>query len=1148
MDAFAATSRICLAALSVAVLLPAQGANAIETLWTYDVPVGYVDTSPAVGDINNDGEPEIVLATTGGNIVALSKYGEQIWRCDIENEISIPPTLSDATGDGNLEVLAMNNAGLLLCLEGASGNPLWTWRFAGKINWGYTAIVAEDLDGDGAVEVVAGDSLGTVACLTGHGEVLWTYSGSHGATLCPAVGDLDGDGLREVVVGGTKTPLVCLTCEGKKLWSLDQPARGSSPVICDLDGDGRLEIVVGVDAKLAAVSAEGDILWTQDMKREIDSAITVVDADNDGALEIYAIDLTGLLVCVSPSGELLWTADVEERVRRSPSVANVDGDDALEILVAGYSGALHVFTPDGRLKARIADIGKSNSTATIADLLGDGRPCIIFPVDGSHVRAFRWEDAQPAATVLWPEYRLRATRGASLIDESHGPEVRIADIDFGKHYVGSNMFRVSLDNPSERELTVNLGITQNNGARANTELSSSEKLIEHALSYTITGREAVTLDFVCTVLDAEEVVTKRTRTVNVVPFMREVVDSGRAVSELETLLPRLSNTRGIEDRVCYLKSKLPAFRERATMSSGMTGAERVALHKELTDLREQGAALLDLVRAAVDAGAGPIVLSAANPWAPFGGLEELGEGRLEASDLNVEAFQGEIESAAINIFNFGSRSLTLRVEPEPFEPASGETQNAVPAWEVIIAHEVLDVPTQTQDMSADAIPKLNQARTIRIAPWDARQLWLNVDTKRLTPGVWNGRICLRSLDVNPIEATAKLTVTVWEAKLPEESPLRLCHWGYVHRSILEDQADAALDDQVSHGTNVFVATIYPRAEFDENGALVGEIDFSEHDAYVKRHAPHGIILFCGYQGSLRGPGGHDSPAYKKAHLAWLRAWVGHLAELGVGYDGFALYPIDEPGLREGLVERYIEYGKLAREADPKILMYTDPVNTDNERRITMEELERMAPYVDIWCPNRGGFLLEERRDLFDNKGAQMLAFMKSTGSTVWTYECSDHAKHQSPLGYYRAQAWLVWHHGLTGIGFWSYCTSSADPWYRPASTNDYLLIYQGDGVVASKRWEAIRDGIEDYAMLVELRQAADTAEARGNAEQAVREARRLLGESASAIARFCGRDRYCTLPGEDGLPGVRRLADERWREMQSARREIARLLSILSQD
>jgi len=48
-----------------------------------------------------------------------------------------------------------------------------------------------------------------------------------------------------------------------------------------------------------------------------------------------------------------------------------------------------------------------------------------------------------------------------------------------------------------------------------------------------------------------------------------------------------------------------------------------------------------------------------------------------------------------------------------------------------------------------------------------------------------------------------------------------------------------------------------------------------------------------------------SEAYRKAHVQWLRAWVKHLAEIGVGYDGYALYPVDEPGLSRGLVDAYL---------------------------------------------------------------------------------------------------------------------------------------------------------------------------------------------------------------------------------------------------
>ena len=164
---------------------------------------------------------------------------------------------------------------------------------------------------------------------------------------------------------------------------------------------------------------------------------------------------------------------------------------------------------------------------------------------------------------------------------------------------------------------------------------------------------------------------------------------------------------------------------------------------------------------------------------------------------------------------------------------------------------------------------------------------------------------------------------------------------------------------------------------------------------------------------------------------------------------------------------------------------------------------------------------------------------------MWTYECSGNAKHRSPLGYYRGLAWLAWHHGLTGVGYWSYCTSSDDPWFRPKERDDYLLIYQGRGVVPSKRWKAVRDGIEDYSMLAVLRDAADAAEQAGRAPDAVAAARTLLTEDATAISQFCGIDDDDTEPGNDGLPRVRGVADKRWEAIQATRRRMAEVLGRL---
>ena len=135
--------------------------------------------------------------------------------------------------------------------------------------------------------------------------------------------------------------------------------------------------------------------------------------------------------------------------------------------------------------------------------------------------------------------------------------------------------------------------------------------------------------------------------------------------------------------------------------------------------------------------------------------------------------------------------------------------------------------------------------------------------------------------------------------------------------------------------------------------------------------------------------------------------------------------------------------------------------------------------------------------------------------------------------------------GHTGIGVYTYFRPGDASWF--VSVGDYDMVYNGNGVVTSKRWEAVRDGVEDYTMLHTLRQAANAAEDEGRHPAIVKEARRVCGEEALAIGKFCNWGRGETVPGKTGMPGARRLADEQWETIQRTRRNIARLLVALKE-
>jgi len=1100
---------------------------AVDVLWQYKSKVGYMDTSPGVADLDDDGVKDLVLCSTGGRVLAVDANGHEKWTFDAKETISNPPTIAGRP----LRIYVMTNPGRIICLRAESGVKIWEYKMPSDFLWGMTALAAADITGDGQIELIAADRGGHLVCLDDDGASLWMTTHKSGFNTAPAVADLNGDERPEILLGTTDMPLVCFSNKGKELWHVKggDPV-ASSPVAYDLDNDGTPEILLGEGDGLSVYDVGGVKKWHYPMKSSVHDAIAIGDVDQDGQRDIVVVDLLGEVACLTPEGILKWTADVRQRARRSPAIADIDGDMKPEVIVGNYSDALYVFDGQGNLKEQVPLNGGMNASPTVVDFRGDGRLSVVCATT-SDVVALTWmpkrSDLKP--TVQWAEYRVNSARTGSPIKVIKSVRAHIAKVEFGHLHVGINNFCATVENPKKQHLTLRMEIQKDEGLPIQNVFNSTDSVFSYRMPYTVIGQSAVNLKFTCTLMTGKNLISRQRQQFYLVPFAKDLADLRRGFTKIKKNISRMTDGNYARGQTTLLKFKLHELEEKTNIAGTMTPLQRAELRTQFENLRIKADRWEAMTRAAVRAG-GTLAAYAANPWAPFGGVDEIVEGRTTAPNLSVEAFSGETQSAAVNLANFSSHAVVVRIEPQDIMATDS---TSVPFRQVLEFHEVLDVPTHSLDLSADALPLINQARTIVLPAWNVRQIWLNIDAAKLNPGHWTTRIRFRSLEVEPQETFANLSVKVWTSRLSKKQPLRLCQWGYVQSSILKDMPDAALADQVQHGTNVFVATgtFAPEATFDENGDLVGTIDFSAHDAYVRRHSPYGMILFFNYQHSLKGPTKEFSATWVRAYKQWIDAWVKHLLDMGLNFNDFAFYPIDEPGLRAGLVERFINFARPIREVNPEIKIYADPVG-----RAGMNDLKKMAPFVDIWCPNRNGYLLHE--------GSKKLDFIKSTGATVWTYECEGDAKHQSPLGYYRAQSWLVWRHGLTGIGFWSYCTSSHDPWYVPRGGQDYLLIYQGDGVVSSKRWEAVRDGIEDYDLLRQLQEAVGAPPA-GVTPDILRAARDFLQHDAPAIGDYCGVDDDGTLPGIDGLPGVRRVEDRRWQHIKRARRRMAELLQTL---
>ncbi|MCD6361190.1 MAG: DUF4091 domain-containing protein, partial [Armatimonadetes bacterium] len=113
------------------------------------------------------------------------------------------------------------------------------------------------------------------------------------------------------------------------------------------------------------------------------------------------------------------------------------------------------------------------------------------------------------------------------------------------------------------------------------------------------------------------------------------------------------------------------------------------------------------------------------------------------------------------------------------------------------------------------------------------------------------------------------------------------------------------------------------------------------------------------------------------------------------------------------------------------------------------------------------------------------------GSRVlWGYQVLG--KTSDPLRNHRLSFWDCWRKGITGQGFWCYADAHGSNWDPyDEGKGDYSPVYDGDEreLIPSRRWEAWREGVEDYTLLWMLRRAV--TDGRGNAEDRA-EARELL--------------------------------------------------------
>jgi hypothetical protein len=500
----------------------------------------------------------------------------------------------------------------------------------------------------------------------------------------------------------------------------------------------------------------------------------------------------------------------------------------------------------------------------------------------------------------------------------------------------------------------------------------------------------------------------------------------------------------------------------------------------LTSLRAEAERLRTLAEASASlAPSGSFYAWEFCPWAYFDPCDTLPAPENQTKELDAALCIGEYESFTLNLTNVCERTLDVRVLLSNAPQEEGLLP--LPLDTCVELRRAVMVPEYRRAMVADALPLLDQASIVSVPPLESQQLWITVNAKGLAPGTYAALLQLKSLEPDPTEIRLPIKLNVHDLVLPRPRPLRFCMWSYDGGPLGTDRPEV-LSALVEHGTTVFFGTA-PDAECDASGKLTAPMDFAAHDEAVKRLAPHGFLLYVSPQGHLKGEPFLSEP-WRKAFVAYIRAWAAHMNDLGVDPKNWALYPYDEPSTPYAATTlNLVEVAKLIREANADVLIYTDPTSGT-----TMESVEMYKDLIDIWCPSS---------ELLDRLGPEMLPVARQYATEIWYYDAPGRAKTLATLGHYRRWIWHAWNQGFTGAGWWVFAHhADADRWDGPNSTgNFYATAYDSPhGVVTSRRWEATREGIEDYEYLYMLREAIRDAEARGVAPHRLAAPKKLLDE------------------------------------------------------